>query len=433
MCLLFFSILLPTAPQAILTTISVLTYLFCKGWKDVWSKSSPKPGIQSVGLNILLWFLVMSLGIHLLSFGIDLSQADADSQSAVIKNHLRLIGKQGLWGFFLISFMSWVTLRGFRLASIQKPLCCMVAFLVAYMLIQRYTGIDFVQGFDAKISDERYSDGVYRVAGFIAHPLTFGFNSGMFVILCLGIGLLGKYENIKPKLWLLTSALGFVCLLLSQSRAPLVFTMLAAVVLLSRQAKIRQISLGKKLLALVIVTGSAAFFVQNRMSELWAQDRPLVEAIPRVAFLDVHWQMFVDHPLTGVGYSKRVDTALEYYESMGYTNLERKYSAHNIYVQTLADSGLLGALGLVLKIAGVFVVGVFLLQISNSWLLLSLLLYGLISGLTQNTMRDSEFMYAFWFCFGIVLNSIWEKKFATRSQIENLKSGTDRTHRQKDV
>ena len=159
--------------------------------------------------------------------------------------------------------------------------------------------------------------------------------------------------------------------------------------------------------------------IGHRSAELLDDSRSWTERVPRLVFWDVHWQMFQDHPVLGVGYTQKKIKATEYYEKMGYESLERKYSAHNIYLQTLADSGIVGLLSIITIFSSLGLVGIQILRKWKSPLLGIIVTSTFLAGMMQNILRDSEFLTALWVSLAICLVIIRESPVA-RNQIENF-------------
>jgi O-antigen ligase len=106
--------------------------------------------------------------------------------------------------------------------------------------------------------------------------------------------------------------------------------------------------------------------------------------------------MFLDHPLAGVG-MEGVERAYKAYYA-GLEPADKMYAAHDIFLQFLADTGLIGFSGLLAVFAGFFAAA---RRLDRAGFGGSALRYlaaaGATSGLLQNNFRDSEFLYCFWF------------------------------------
>jgi O-antigen ligase len=56
----------------------------------------------------------------------------------------------------------------------------------------------------------------------------------------------------------------------------------------------------------------------------------------------VAWQIFADHPLVGVGLDNYKHYYQDYAQPLGWDNRREERSAHNLYLETAAETGLIG-------------------------------------------------------------------------------------------
>jgi len=115
----------------------------------------------------------------------------------------------------------------------------------------------------------------------------------------------------------------------------------------------------------------------------------------RIVFWEVHWEMFKDKPILGHGENLGTKYRTPYYNEFGYQEFNRKYEAHNLLLQILVNTGLvgfslfsiwLGWVSWVLYRSRDFDLGKASLQSVFALLL---------GGLTQNAFQDSEVRYSF--------------------------------------
>lgn len=131
-----------------------------------------------------------------------------------------------------------------------------------------------------------------------------------------------------------------VCLLLTASRAGIVCT-LAALILLAALMRNGRPMVVLALVALVAILGGN--FVLDRLQQLDGDGRRTMTA--------VHWGAFLDRPVTGHGLNTFHELNALYATPDTWPALRGIGSAHNIYVQILEESGVLGALLLVMMVA----------------------------------------------------------------------------------
>jgi O-antigen ligase len=110
--------------------------------------------------------------------------------------------------------------------------------------------------------------------------------------------------------------------------------------------------------------------------------------------------MFLDAPVFGCGFSWR-DAMLEpMYAKFGVGPGQPMMNAHNMFLQMLADSGVLGFAGFLAMLASVWES----LKRAHYKLVGMAFLMGLIlTGLFQNHLRDSEFLYACWVFLALLI------------------------------
>jgi O-antigen ligase len=273
-----------------------------------------------------------------------------------------------------------------------------LAVLLVYCIAQRYTGIDWTHGFDAVLGPHRFAYGVYRVSGFMGHPLTFGYNLVLLVLAvsalawCHGAGL-GPLD--RRACWV-AGALSIAILGISGSRFPLA-ALVCSWAVVERRRFLRH---WRWILGAGVVVAAALWLegsMLGRMTELFDPGIPIEQRFPRVVYWQVHWRMFLENPIAGVGRAGLSSAYEHYYE--GVTLFEKVYIAHNIYLQTLAETGVIGFLGLGALLAGLVVAARRCGPRSG----LAYLVAGvMISGLMQNNLRDSEFLYALWYLAGVL-------------------------------
>ena len=104
----------------------------------------------------------------------------------------------------VLSFQ-YACVRGWQVNKAIKQLAIFLGLMSVYMLVQRYWGINWVHGFGSKLAENRYAYGVYRACGFMAHPLSMGYNLMVLTLLCLGLGLRQLKLKKQSKFWLISS------------------------------------------------------------------------------------------------------------------------------------------------------------------------------------------------------------------------------------
>ncbi len=288
--------------------------------------------------------------------------------------------------------------RGAGTLYIAKTLAVWMLAYFIYCLIQRYTGIDFSKGLDARLGEHRLAYGVYRVSGAMGHPLTLTYNLMIMVFGSVALAINQWNEDkrsLEFKLWLFICLAALATLFISGSRFVLIVLVIIPFVCeLRRIIKLWPYALGAIGLVIAVLWLEGAII--GRFAEFFAQNQTIYERLPRLLFWKIHWNMFMDYPISGVSLSG-LDKATEaYYHASGIQ--EKMYTAHNMFLQLLADSGIIGLSGLIVFYVGYLKSAIKSVAVNSKQTgLLYLFVSTLLVSLQQNNLRDSEFLLAFWF------------------------------------
>lgn len=407
-----FAILMPTAFQSGIGGLLLIWFLSSSSWRELRKKRAREFSwsvYEPVFFVMLKWIFVAACVQLVLLFVNEFG-------SSGFTERLRLMGKQGVYGLVVMSIYALAKERKFKLADVSLAILSLVLILTVYNAFQRYTGIDWVHGFGTKLGDNRFAYGVYRVSGFMSHPLTFAYNTVIFYTLCLTLGFSSMPGSRERYVWFACAALALVNLFLSSSRWPLFVGLIVSCIFFIRNTRLSRTRLLTGSIGLMMLLGLALVAspqVMGRFSEIFSAEGALYERMPRLAFWKVHLAMFLDHPLFGVGLTDIKAITADYYQAAGFASLERKYAAHNIYLQTLADSGIVGLVGLVALLTGSFLAGRLIVrsakangkayqaQLGYGWQVLVIAV--VLAGLMQNNLRDSEHVMALWLAMAAIL------------------------------
>jgi len=343
------------------------------------------------------------IGISLLAFSMLLSGFGAEFTSEYSTGLVKYLKEYSHY-FLKFALLPWIIFT-FCLSAIKKDyaitiplkvlLVCLVANLV-YAIAQKYTGIDWVHGFDAKLGSHRFAYGIYRVSGFMAHPLTYAYNFGLMALTYFMVSK-GAFDR---KIYLFLATVALVTVLISGSRFP-VIGLIGILVLFEIKPILRHKA--KVLPGLLALLGLLYFegsFIK-RFAEIFNNSAPIFERFPRLTFWHAHWEAWTDNILFGVGYSGGKEAMLTYYNVLGYH--DKIYSAHNIFLQVLADSGVIGLMGLIGFLVCLYKAAREHLAQKRGCSLLVILVAAIVFSLIQNSLRDSEFIFCLWISIGVVL------------------------------
>jgi len=186
----------------------------------------------------------------------------------------------------------------------------------------------------------------YRIASFFSHPNQLAGFVVLFVP--LSVGLYGVFESRLARAGcVLLLLLALPAAIVTYSRGVLV-ALVALVLVFARSKRAWPALAGAA--ALVVLLAPAAW--QDRVADVGRLDRP--EIATRLDFWDAALSMFQAHPMLGVGLNN-FDVAYIDLEQTGRSflpgsGLAPPASAHNLYLNTLAEQGLVGIAALLLLI-----------------------------------------------------------------------------------
>lgn len=385
---LLFSIVSATGPQYVFSALAFLYLLVTKCWREpaIFAATHFKPPLLAC-----LWFVGFTVGSALLSSVFHESASLATTAYEIY----HLLGKGIMRGLAIFAFFAVVFYRGgFDSGKILRIWAGLLLLHLLYLILQRYTGVDWVKGMAATLPQERFNYGVFRASGMNGHPLSLAYNALLLGALALGQLAQGFKEKKESFFYIFLYVTALLTIVLAQGRFPLFLLVLLSLFWLFRTPLPRRWKRGLGVLVLVVSMGMVSG-LWGRFAELFDSHRSLVDRAPRLVFWQVHGEMIKDHPLLGVGYAQRETARSDYYKSLGYGDFPRQYSAHNIYLQVFADSGLWGFLGLLGFLVLLTRWGLRERQRGDERLIYVMIAVWL-SGCMQNTLRDSEFLFTFW-------------------------------------
>lgn len=289
-----------------------------------------------------------------------------------------------------------------------------------YFLVQHLTGFDYRREGLFLGANNMLSTGTYRIFGFFGHTLSIS-----AVMLAVGVfyhcllylpqarlALANKFKN--HLIFLIISHYTFVFLAGGRTAVVCVLIMTTMIhwhmIFTKSSSWLRKLSIGLALLA--PTTGFLFMFgTFNRMASFTQSllSNPSSAELDRFVFWKVYLKLILDSPFFGHGseHLKRHGREQAYID-LGFADFEKKYNAHNIFLESLADIGVLGCLITILCCYGLFRLSKSLSKHDKlSYATLTALgfsiLANFIHGLTQNTFFDAHVTTAyallFWLCF----------------------------------
>jgi O-antigen ligase len=226
-----------------------------------------------------------------------------------------------------------------------KPI--FAALLIVGLLVSGHALWQFATGELSRVGFISSTGAVeYRVASFFPHPNQLAGFVVLFVP--LSVGLYSVFESRLARAGcVLLPLLALPAAIVTYSRGVLVA--LVALVLVLARSKRAWPAIGAAAV-LVVLLAPAAW--QDRVADVGRLDRP--EIATRLDFWDAAVSMFQAHPVLGVGLNS-FDVAYVDLEQTGRsflpgTGLAAPETAHSLYLNTLAEQGLVGIAALVLLI-----------------------------------------------------------------------------------
>lgn len=294
-------------------------------------------------------------------------------------------------------------------------------FFAAGVFLQKMFTVQFLR-YQLPLLSSEYSSSLQRQVVF--HQMYTGWTTQTFAVcinLMLGIyGTLMAWEREKKKRYLVAAAVMLVAFLLTGKRGPLVFLLMGYVlttVLLSETFDQIFKLICKYILAGVVVVGGLVLYVTTHGSTSRNSIVRFMEVFNetginggdvsngRFELWDFALKLFRSHPVWGVGWRKYHELALE--------NLHEDIEAHNVYLQVLAECGIIGFLLYIIPVIGGliftfrFLKRMYTRRNSSIYRLMKLSfavqLYMMFYALTGNTLYDYCAQLCYYFAFAICI------------------------------
>jgi putative inorganic carbon (HCO3(-)) transporter len=210
-----------------------------------------------------------------------------------------------------------------------------------YAIYQHFTGIDLVRGDNRAVTIAPFEGAeVFSNTGFLSHHLTYGYSFSMIICFSFAAFLLGRKKPWYLRLGFLMSVVIIgMSLIWTYGRGVWLATALSFLLMVSYVSR-------KHLIGFLLLMGLAGGIVyqtspglRERAQSVW--DSGYFSNDDRRAVWKANYEMFLDHPWMGVGYTQNEALLGSYYEKLG---LKKEFGghAHNNYLQMLSTTGILG-------------------------------------------------------------------------------------------
>lgn len=266
--------------------------------------------------------------------------------------------------------------------------------------VQFLTGFDYLTG-QILPANRQMASGHYRISLFAPHPLSLASialaNLAFFLVRLKPITR-ATWRQTPTAWWDSAAALAcFALIVWGGARAVLCLAALFLVVFAWQKIpqltyRLAGIAVGLAAATLLVLSHEG---LADRFAELYNQLRHDNSQVPRLVFWQIHLGLFLDQPLLGQGFAQLESYRLQQaYAEAGLGTYFRKYNAHNIYLQFLADVGLVGSVAAIWAISRINRIIKGMLQQAASRTFFAAtqaaFLANLAHGLTQNTLFDSH-------------------------------------------
>lgn len=198
--------------------------------------------------------------------------------------------------------------------------------------------------------------GLYRAGGMVGEPNYFAQMLLMVYPLAFYRGLYGRNALYKLAGWS-AAALMMGTILITYSRAGFVMAIIVTfVILIVERVNLLNI-LATGLIALLIGLPLMPEGFVERLLALTDEgpgSRQDISLVGRTSEALVALRMFEDYPLLGIGYSTYEDNYLDYSRDLGLDSRYENREAHSLYLEALAETGLVGIGAFALMIGAIF-------------------------------------------------------------------------------
>jgi hypothetical protein len=331
----------------------------------------------------------------------------------LLRGYLHFLAKNLVLWFSYWSFYWRFSIEGKDRQNFSWSFAVFSLVNLFYCIAQRSFGFDWLHGFSAVLPENRLSNGVYRVSGFMGHPLSLGYCQALACVATLGLGFDCRHRWEKFA-WCVGAVSALIVVMISGSRGPQLVLLIGLLTLfpLPVVAKNWKISVAV-VLTLLLLSVNFGFFA--RFYELSSAN---LGGDMRMTHWTVYWRVFMDHFLFGIGPGGQEAAISAYYLSVGASDNIK--IAHNAFLQYGAEYGAIGLVGLAAVVFAWFKLALGLVLVRRS--MFAVILVTLLGACTQNNLQDSEYVLSFtvWLMLLVTLEvEAGESSKARRTKTQN--------------
>lgn len=304
-------------------------------------------------------------------------------------------GWRGAWelipghlGWVLIPPLLFLGTKPLRAEEARKLFHCLVS-VTLFMALVAWSQV--LWGW--KLADEGIATGVQRAQVFYSHPLTLA-----YVALCLFPAGLLTWMHSPRNPWTIAFLLSSGSLILASGSRTVQFVCLMFVVVnifLQLRGRMRVTVLAAAIVAILLVGVTKNPISDRYLQIITREDVHSDYPDDRLAFWHAHWLMLKERPLLGHGDHLGRAYREPYYEALGLQDFERKYEAHNMFLQVAVNAGLTGlALFVAWWLWHLRFAIRLVSKVKHAEIIFQTLVLWMLASLTQNSLQDAEPRYA---------------------------------------
>jgi len=255
-----------------------------------------------------------------------------------------------------------------------------------------------------------------RMTGLHLDPNYFAQNMSIYSVTTFVFFLFVKLDIRLRRLVVVCFVLTTLCVLASLSRGGIIgivvgIALLAmlnlrrtVMVLLRRKWLLLITGVSFVVLMSVVIPAEARYFAVERLQGTYLQEE--LQRMNRLDLWRASWDMFIDHPLLGVGLGNTI--LLEQYYKYGWAI----QIPHNTPLEVLTETGILGFLAYIWLIGSIFGTGWKSMKraIGRQRILLMGLLLAFVVAFVQSQFLSAQYEPALWGLWGVLLGTAWRAK-----------------------
>ncbi len=359
--------------------LSIISSLLSESSDDIEAKKRFKERLRPVTRAVCIFVILCAAATLVVAVGsdVDIRGLGRGISSLIIKHII-------LWTWYLTFWWRLARRAAYR-QVFAYTFVSLALVNLSYCILQRHFGLDWLHGLEGRLPEGRFSGGVFRVSGFMGHPLTLAYCQALASVAALGLSR-SVVEQWEKFAWLIGAIACAAVVLISGSRGPQLALILAFLISFPVRSIVGRWKL-TLLISLLVGFLGVKYDIFARFTELTQSG---MGGDARWVHWQVFWKIFSDNLWVGIGPGGRDAAISAYYLAFGHS--DKIMLAHNAYLQYAAEYGVLGLLGL-----GYWIFSWCRLAKSAPrvgrvlWALIFLICFG---ALTQNNLQDSEFVLA---------------------------------------